>query len=118
MKGWQADGDVTVSNGDRRTDTQVSDAYSVRFRPPQMPGAVITRTAYAAAYTRDPDQFLVLVETEWASPGRTELAYDARFEEETWRTAAEADEEARRVAADLLEDAGSLDWDGQPAAPR
>jgi hypothetical protein len=113
VNGWQADGDVTVSNGDCRTDIRAGDAYSVRFRHPQLPGAVITRTAYAAWYTRNPDQFLVLVETEWAHPGRTEPSYDARFQEETWGTAAEADQEARRVAASLLGHAGSLDWDGQ-----
>ena len=113
MKGWQADGDVTVSNGDCRTDIRAGDAYSVRFRHPQLPAAVITRTAYAAGYTRNPDQFLVLVETEWANPGTTGPMYDARFQEEIWETAAEADEEARRVAAGLIETAGSLKWDGR-----
>jgi hypothetical protein len=112
VKGWQADGDVTVSNGDCRTDIRAGDAYSVRFRHPQLPAAVITRTAYAAFYTQNPDQFLVLVETEWAN-GTTGPMYDACFQEEIWGTAAEADEEARRVAAGLIENAGSLDWDGQ-----
>ena len=123
MNGWKPDGTGIVSNGDCGGDIQRGDSYSVRYRHPGLPNAVITSTAYAAEYDGLPDVFFVQVQTEWVicddpeHPGDTETWYDARYEdqEDTYGDAGDAEEEARQVAARLLEDADSLGWDGTPA---
>jgi hypothetical protein len=128
VSGWQPDGTGIVSNGDCGGDIQRGDSYSVRYRHPQLPHAVITRSAYAAEDTdRNPGEFFVQVETEWivctdpADPGGTETWSDTSYDDEedrSWDTAEEAEADARRVAAELLQDAGSHSWDGRPEVAR
>lgn len=124
MNGWQPDGTGIVSNGDCGGDIQVGDSYSVRFRHPRLPNAVITRSAYAANDAdRNPGEYFVQVLTEWLvctdpeHPGDTETWSDASHDDwdGTWASAAEAEADARdRVTSELLRNAYCLDWDGQP----
>jgi hypothetical protein len=124
VNGWRPDGTGIVSHGDCGGDIQVGDSYSVRFRHPRLPNAVITRSAYAANDTdRNPGEYFVQVLTEWLvctdpeRPGDTETWSDASHDDwdGTWASAAEAEADARdRVASELLSNAYCLDWDGQP----
>ena len=124
MKGWQADGTGIVSNGDCGGDGQRGDSYSVRFRHPDLPNAIITCSAYAAEDTdRNPGEFFVQVQTEYIictdpeDPGSTETWSDYSYDDEDgriWDTAGEAEEAARQRAAEELGDAESLEWDGEP----
>jgi hypothetical protein len=124
---WLPD-ETGIARDDRvGDDDQVGESYSVRFRRADLPGAIITRTAYPVNVGDDCEgQFLVRVETEWLvcrdprDPGGTELWSDryTRDEAESYRAAAEAEHAARSVASELLRDAGSLMWDGLPQFER
>ena len=73
--GWRPDG-----AGIRR-----GDSYSVRFRHPDLPGAVITRTAYAVESEQHLGEFYVQVQTESTlctdpeRPGDTENLVQGRL---------------------------------------
>ena len=124
MTGWRPDGTGIQPGGDIGGDIQASDSYSVRFRHPDLPNAVITCTAYAAEDAdRNPGEFFLQVETEYltctdpSDPGGTETWSDVTYDEEDgriWDTAGEAEEAARQRAAEELGDADSLEWDGEP----
>jgi hypothetical protein len=124
VKGWQPDGTGIVSNGDCGGDIQRGDSYSVRFRHPDLPNAIITCSAYAAEDTdRNPGEFFLQVQTEWlicddpAQPGDTEIWSDVTYDDEDgriWDTVGEAEQAARQRAAEELGDADSLEWDGEP----
>lgn len=111
--GWRPDG-----AGIRR-----GDSYSVRFRHPDLPGAVITRTAYAVESEQHLGEFYVQVQTELTlctdpeRPGDTETWSRVDYDDwdRTWRTAAEAEEDARgRTIGEIVENAYCLNWDGKP----
>lgn len=122
VSGWKPDGTGIVSNGDCGGDIQRGDSYSVRYRNPGLPNAVITSTAYAAEYDSNPGDFFVQVQTEWVicndpeHPGDTETWSDANYDDEAiiYNTAAEAEEAARQLAAEFPDDAESPEWDGEP----
>jgi hypothetical protein len=123
VKGWQPDGTGIVSNGDCGGDMQRGDSYSVRYRNPGLPSAVITRAAYAAEDDGNPGDFFIQVQTEWLIcddpeyPGDTETWSDITYDDEDariWDTAGEAEEAARQRAAEELSDAESIGWDGEP----
>lgn len=104
-------------------DEQVGESYSVRFRRADLPGAIITQTAYPVNVGGDSKgPFAVRVETVWLvcrdpkDPGGTEISSDCRpeDEDELYDTAVEAERAARNLANELSNDAGSLTWDGLP----
>ena len=118
---WQPDGSGVRMGGDRGGDFQAGDSFSVRYVRPDLPGALITRTVYPV-YGACPGEFAVQIETEWllctdpADPGGTEVWSDYAYHDQsgTYGSAAAARAAASRVATELLQDAGSHDWDGQP----
>lgn len=121
--GWQPDGSGVRPGGDCGGDRQHGESYSVRFRHPGLPGAVITRAAYAVESGKRPGRFHVQVQTEFTlctdpdRPGDTETWSDVTYDDwdRTWRTAAEAEADARdRVTAEVIRDAYCLNWEGEP----
>lgn len=118
LTGWQPDGTGVRPGGDR----QHGDSYSVRFRHPGLRGAVITRAAYAVESGKHPGRFHVQVQTEFTvctdpeRPGDTETWAGVTHDDldRTWRTAAEAEADARdRVTAEVAGNAYCLNWDGE-----
>jgi hypothetical protein len=121
--GWKPDGSGIRPGGDCGGDRQRGGSYSLRFRHPDLPGAVIIRTAYAAESEYQPGEFFVQVQTEWIlctdpeRPGDTETWSRAGYEDRdrTWATAGEAEADARgRVLGDVAGDAYCLNWEGEP----
>jgi hypothetical protein len=120
---WRPDETGIARNDQVGDDDQVGESYSVRFRRANVPGAIITRTAYPVKVSGDCEgQFLVRVETVWlvyrdpTDLGGTEVWSNRRAEDENelYETAAEAERAALNVASELHSDAGSLTWDGLP----
>lgn len=121
--GWRPDDAGIRPGGDCGGDRQRSESYSVRFRHPDLPGAVITRTAYAVESAEHLGEFYVQVQTESAlcddpeRPGDTGTWSRVDYDnwDRTWRTAAEAEEDARcRTIGEIAENAYCLNWDGTP----
>jgi hypothetical protein len=120
---WLPDGTAIACDDQVGGDDQVGESYSVRFRRADLPGAIITRTAYPVNVGGDCEgQFLVRVETVWLvcrdpdDPGGTEVWSDRRVEDENelYGTSIEAARAAWGVACELRCDAGFLAWDGLP----
>jgi hypothetical protein len=120
---WRTDGTGIARNDQAGDDDQVGQSYSVRFRRSDLPGAIITRTAYPVNVGGDCEgRFLVRVETVWlvcrdpTDPGGTEVWSNRRVEygNEPYGTAAEAEHAALNVASELHSDTSSLTWDGLP----
>ena len=118
---WQPDGRGVQPGGNVGVPLRERASYSVRYVRADLPGAMITRTAYPVE--RYPGEFTVRIETEWlicedpAAPGGTETWSDYAYDDEgcpIYGSATEAEGAARQVAAELLGDAGIHDWDGQP----
>jgi hypothetical protein len=124
VNGWQPDGTGIQPGGDTGGDLQAGDAYRVRFLNPGLPHAIITYTAYPAGQSGpDSADFYIQAEiesltcTDAADPGGTETwsVNEYHHPDEAWySTVAEAEEAARQDAAQYLEHAGHLDWDGEP----
>jgi hypothetical protein len=120
---WQPDSRGVQPGGWVGGDIQRGDSYSVRYVRPDMPGSLITRTAYAVEYDNLPGEFVIQIQTEWlvctdpSDPGGTEIWSDYAYDDEgcpIYDSAAKAEDAARQAAAELLGDAGSHDWNGQP----
>jgi len=118
---WQPDGSGVRPGGHGGGDIQRGDSYSVRYVRPDMPGSLITRTAYAVENV--PGEFTVQIQTEWLictdprDPGGTEIWSDVSYDDEgapIYSSAADGERAARQVAAELLGDAGAHDWNGHP----
>ena len=109
-----------MRGGEPGGDYQVGDAFSVRFRHGDRPGAMITQTTYAMSIAGDRERpFLARVEIEWLvcgdpeDPGATERWSDRHsYDAQSYRTAAEAERAARRLADEALSDDSWLTWDG------
>ena len=123
MGEWLPDETGVAHNDQDGDDQQVGQSYSVRFRRADLPGAIITQTAYPVNVGSDcKGPFLVRVETVWLicrdpkDPGGTEVTSDhsSEDEEELYETAVEAEQAARKVANELNKVAGSHTWDGFP----
>lgn len=101
--GWVQHGDVQVDDGDYGGDTQIGKAAHVRFAHTDMPGRLVTVTAYPVApeqsietqegsvtvfhgYRHDMDSVGVEAQTEFMicgnidDPGSTEKWSDLRYE--------------------------------------
>ena len=120
--GWKPDGSGVRPGGDC-IDGQRGESYSLRFRHPDLPHAVITRTAYAAESGERPGEFFVQVETQFTvctdpeRPADTETWSDVIYDDwdRLWRTAAEAEADAGgRALAEIVENAYCLNWEGEP----
>lgn len=118
--GWTVDpsGICVGSEADPR---QLGEAYSVRYRRADRPGALIDRTAYVLKVPERPGTFFVQVMTEWlisddpSDPGGSETWASATATDDepgTYSSIEDAQKAARRVATELLADAGSHTWDG------
>jgi hypothetical protein len=128
--GWLPDGAGIRPGGDVAEGIPGFLSYSAWFRHPELPNAVVIRTAYAAADAGagNRDLFTVQVRTEWivcSDPERPRETETGRARDDyddwdrLWNTAAEAEADARdRVAGDLLRNAYCYDWDGEPAVAR
>jgi hypothetical protein len=124
VKGWQPDGTGVQPGGDIGGDIQAGDSYSVRFRNPGLPHAIITYTAYPAGESGpDSGEFYVQAEiesltcTDPADPGGTETWSEVEYPppgDGWYDSVAEAEEAARKDAASYLDYAYCLDWDGEP----
>jgi hypothetical protein len=124
MSDWLPDGRGVV-RGNVGDDYQSGESYSVRFRRADVPGAIITQTAYpvnVGGGCKGP--FLVRVETMWLvcinpeDPGGTEVWSDSRpeDEDELYETGEEAERGAWNVANQLNSGGGSHTWDGLPGS--
>jgi hypothetical protein len=118
---WQPDGRGVLPGGDCGGDIQRGESFSVRYVRPDMPGSLITRTAYAVENC--PGEFTVQILTEWlvctdpADPGGTEIWSDSERNYEgtpIYNRAWKAEDAASQAALGMLREAGSHDWDGQP----
>jgi hypothetical protein len=117
---WLPDEMGVMRGGEAGGDDQVGEPFSVRFHRADRLGAMITRTAYVMKVRGDLERpFLVRVETEWLvcgdpeDPGVTERWSEPHSDDaQSYRTAAEAERAAQRLADEFLSDDGSLDWDG------
>lgn len=119
---WDDDGTGVRPGGDVGGDVQAGESYSVRYRRPDRPYAMITRTAYPAEAAEQQGMFFVQVQTEWLvcsdplDPGGTEVWSESTTDDEprTYTSAKEAGLAAREIATSLLSDGASHDWDGLP----
>jgi hypothetical protein len=119
---WRPDGLGIVCGGEPGGDDQVGKAFSVRFRHTHRPGAMISQTAYAMSVAGDCERpFLVRVEIDWLVSddpedlGSTERWSDCySYNAQSYRTVAEAERAARRLARQALSDDSWLTWDGLP----
>ncbi|SRR6266496_3703138 len=120
---WQPDGRGVQPGGHAGGDIQAGDSYSVRYVRPDLPGSLITRTAYPVEYDHLPGEFVIQIQTEWLvctdprDPGGTEIWSDYAYDDEgcpIYGSAAEAERAARRAASAMLGEAGIHDWNGQP----
>jgi hypothetical protein len=119
---WQPDGSGVQPGGHVGGDIQRGGSFAIRYVRADLPGSMITRTAYPVEYDHLPGEFAVQVQTGWlvctdpSDPGGTEVWSDYAYDDgyETYGSAAAARAAASRVATELLRDAGSHDWDGQP----
>lgn len=117
---WAPDKPSVRPGGDVGGDWQVGDSYSVRYRRPDRPCAIIMRTACPVENPDRPGVFFVRVVTEWLigadplDPGGTEIWSDEESEDEPeiYHSAAEAEQAAYQVATELLIDGGSQTWEG------
>jgi hypothetical protein len=123
MSDWLPDGTGVLRDCEDGDDYQSGASYSVRFRRADVPGAIITQTAYPVNVgdgCKGP--FLVRVETVWVvcrnpeNPGGTEVwsASRAKDEDEAYETAEEAEVAAWNVANELGGDSGSHTWNRLP----
>ncbi len=117
---WQPDGSGVRPGGDCGGVFQAGDSFSVRYVRPDIRGALITRTAYPL---RCGSEYTVQVKTEWlictdpADPGGTEVWSDESYDDSgtgIYPSASAAEAAASQLAARLIGDAGTHDWDGQP----
>jgi hypothetical protein len=118
---WQPDGTGIRPGGDAGGDIQAGNSFSVRYVRPDLPGSLITRTAYAVENV--PGEFTIQIQTEWLvctdprDPGGTEIWSDYAYDDEgcpIWSSVGEAEDAAREGAAKMLGEAEMHDWDGQP----
>lgn len=118
--GWTTD-PSGVRTGNDADPQQLGESYSVRYLRADRLGAFIDRTAYVLEVPEQPGTFFVRVMTEWlicddpADPGGSETwAAPSVTDDEpgSYSSVEEAQQTARRVAAELLADAGSQAWDG------
>jgi hypothetical protein len=119
---WIADDAGVQPGGDVAEDIQAGESYSIRYRRSDRRCAMITRTAYPAEVAGHQGVFFVQVRTEWLicsnplDPGGTEIWSESITDDEPgiYGSAVEAEVAARQIAADLLDDGASHDWDGLP----
>ncbi len=120
---WQPDGSGVQPGGHVGGDIQRGESFNVRYVRPDLPGSMITRTAYPVEYDHLPGEFVVQIQTEWLvctdprDPGGTEIWSDCAYDDEgapIWSSAAEAEGAARRAASEMLGEAEIHDWNGQP----
>lgn len=119
---WRPSGDVQPG-GDVGGDHQVSDAYSVRFIRPDLPGSLITDYWYVERDERDGSydvrcQIEFLLCRDPADPGSTELwaavAYDEDSDPRDYAELHTAIGSAQQLAAvDVVGGAGRIRWNGR-----
>jgi hypothetical protein len=123
--GWAAD-PSGVCTGNEPDPQQRGEAYSVRYRRADLPHALIDRTAYVLEAPGQPGAFFVRIMTEWrisddpSDTGGTETWAPPPVTDDepgTYTSIEDAQEAARRVATELLADAGSQTWDGRQRLP-
>lgn len=116
--------DAVQSGGDVGGDYQVGESYSVRYRHPDHPGAVVTRYFYAEEHAPDHAgnrQYGVSIQDELIrcsdpeQPGDTELWSDARYDAtgQIYETPLQAEHAAIAAAYDpAWERDVPIEWDG------
>jgi hypothetical protein len=118
--GWRPDDAGIRPGGGARLD---GGSCSVRFLHPDLPGAVIHRTAYAVESGEHSGRFYVQIQTDLivcGDPARpadtatwTHVIYDDW--DLAWPTPEEAEADARdRVIGEVIENAYCLNWEGKP----
>jgi hypothetical protein len=119
--GWQPDGSGVQPGG----AAGLGGSYRVRFRHPGLRGALITRTAYAAAEPGG-TWFTVKVETRLSLHGDPERPGTETWSHVTTRAHGDvrrrrgpetAEAAARQAAHELAGEAWRIDWDGTPRPP-
>lgn len=119
---WENDGDGVQLGGDVGGDIQAGDSFSIRYRRSDLPGSMVTITAYPVGYENCPDEFVVQTQTEYlvctdpSDPGGTEVWSDVNYSDgyEVYDTSAEAEGAARDKATAMLGYADTETWNGQP----
>ena len=120
---WQADGTGVQPGGDIGGDIQAGDSYSVRYRRADLPGSMITWTAYPVEYDNCPGEFVVQTQTEWlvcedpSDPGGTEIWSEVSCKDDDgaiYDSAADAEAAACEAATVMLGHAGIQYWNGLP----
>jgi hypothetical protein len=119
---WRPDGRGVQPGGHVGGDIQTGESYSVRYCRPDMPGSLITRTAYPVEYDECPGEHVVQIQTEWlvctdpSDPGGTEIWSDYAYDDdsEIYGSAAAAESAARKTADQMLGEADIETWNGLP----
>lgn len=119
---WRPSGGVQPG-GDVGGDYQVSDAYSVRFIRPDLPGSLITDYWYVERDERDGSYYVrcqieFLLCRDPADPGSSELwagvAYDDDSDPRDYIDLHAATDRAQKLtSADALRGAGRICWNGR-----